>query len=120
MPGCLGQSLGYPDAVAQLGHLLLPSQDRRNGELLLHHRQHGSALYPANAPGRPGGDDKCQRLTGHQGWQAEVNYLPWLNVKLQAQYTLYNKFNGAGTNYDGAGRSASDNNALYLLLWFAF
>jgi len=55
-----------------------------------------------------------------RGWIAEVNYLPWLNVKISAQYTAYSKFNGAGTNYDGVGRSASDNNTWYLLLWFAY
>ena len=55
-----------------------------------------------------------------RGWVAEVNYLPWLNVKLSAQYTAYNKFNGGGSNYDGLGRNASDNNTLYLLLWFAY
>jgi hypothetical protein len=55
-----------------------------------------------------------------RGLIAEVNYLPWLNTKLGVQYTAYTKFNGGGTNYDGAGRNASDNNALYALLWFAF
>jgi hypothetical protein len=55
-----------------------------------------------------------------RGWMAEVNYLPWLNVKLQVQYTWYSKFNGGGSNYDGVGRNASDNNTLYLLLWFAY
>ena len=55
-----------------------------------------------------------------RGWMAEVNYLPWLNVKIAAQYTAYNKFNGAGSNYDGLGRSASANDTLYLLLWFAY
>jgi len=55
-----------------------------------------------------------------RGWIAEVNYLPWLNVKISAQYTAYNKFNGAGSNYDGLGRSASANDTLYLLLWFAY
>jgi hypothetical protein len=51
---------------------------------------------------------------------AEIDYLPWLNVKLGLQYTAYLKFNGATSNYDGAGRSASDNNLLYLYLWLAF
>jgi hypothetical protein len=77
-------------------------------------------LYPANAPGGPGVTTSANGSPETKGWQAEVNYLPWLNVKLQVQYTWYNKFNGSGTNYDGAGRSASDNNALYLLLWFAY
>jgi hypothetical protein len=77
-------------------------------------------LYPANAPGGPGVTTSANGSPETKGWQAEVNYLPWLNVKLQVQYTWYNKFNGSGTNYDGAGRSASDNNTLYLLLWFAY
>jgi len=54
------------------------------------------------------------------GWIAELNYMPWLNTKLSAQFTQYSKFNGAGSNYDGLGRDASDNNSLYLLAWFAF
>lgn len=51
---------------------------------------------------------------------AEFDYVPWLNVKLGLQYTAYLKFNGGGSNYDGAGRNASDNNLLYLYLWLAF
>lgn len=50
----------------------------------------------------------------------EVDYLPWLNVKLGLQYTAYFKFDGATDNYDGAGRNASDNNLLYAYLWLAF
>jgi hypothetical protein len=55
-----------------------------------------------------------------RGWIAEINYLPWLNTKLSLQYTRYTKFNGGTSNYDGVGRSASDNNALYFVLWFAY
>jgi hypothetical protein len=51
---------------------------------------------------------------------AEVDYLPWLNVKLGLQYTAFFKFNGASSNYDGAGRKASDNNMLYAYVWFAY
>ena len=54
------------------------------------------------------------------GYIAEVNYLPWLNLKLQLQYVGYQKFNGLKTNYDGSGRSASNNNTMYLLLWLNF
>ena len=50
----------------------------------------------------------------------EVDYLPWLNVKLGLQYTAYTKFNGATSNYDGAGRNASDNNLLYAYVWIAY
>ena len=55
-----------------------------------------------------------------QGEILELNYLPWLNTKLQLQYTRYSKFNGAATNYDGAGRNASDNNTTYLLVWLLY
>ncbi len=41
-------------------------------------------------------------------------------AKIVVQYTIYNNFNGAGTNYDGFGRSASGNNTLYLLTWLMF
>jgi hypothetical protein len=55
-----------------------------------------------------------------RGWVAEADYLPWLNVKLQVQYTAYSKFNGGGNNYDGFGRNASNNNTLYILGWLAY
>src|SRR5581483_1584103 len=54
------------------------------------------------------------------GWIVELDYVPWQNVKFALQYTAYNKFNGASSNYDGLGRNASDNNTLYLLAWIAF
>jgi len=55
-----------------------------------------------------------------KGWIAEVSWIPWQNVKLLAQYVAYQKFNGAGSNYDGNGRNASDNDTLYLLAWLTF
>lgn len=57
---------------------------------------------------------------GSRGWIAEINYLPWLNTKLQLQYTAFTKFNGLASNYSGDGRNASDNNTLYLLGWVNF
>ena len=45
---------------------------------------------------------------------------PWANLKLGVQYTFYTEFNGASSNYDGAGTNASDNNTLYLFAWLAF
>ena len=50
----------------------------------------------------------------------ELDFLPWLNTRLTAQYVVYTKFNGARNNYDGSGRNASDNNTLYLLVWLVF
>jgi hypothetical protein len=96
---------------------------RRIGGTLQYFSTTGStdtALYPPTAPGGPGVVTSANGSPDTRGWIGELNYLPWLNVKLSAQYTWYSKFNGAGSNYDGVGRNASDNNTLYLLLWFAY
>jgi hypothetical protein len=69
---------------------------------------------PANVTGSATGSPDSR------GWMAELDYLPWQNVKFALQYTAYTKFNGASTNYDGSGRNASDNNTIYLLAWFNF
>jgi len=55
-----------------------------------------------------------------QGAILEIDFLPWLNTKLGAQYTMYGKFNGGTRNYDGFGRRASDNNTLFLFVWTSF
>jgi hypothetical protein len=65
-----------------------------------------------------------------QGWIGELDYIPfnhggpsfwpWLNVKFGLQYVYYTKFNGTGSNYDGLGRNASDNNTLFAFAWLAF
>jgi hypothetical protein len=44
---------------------------------------------------------------------------PFANVRVGLQYTIYDKFDGASSNYDGNGRNASDNNTLFLFLWAA-
>jgi hypothetical protein len=77
-----------------------------------------SLLYSAGAA--PGVVTSANGSPNTKGWIAEFNYLPWLNTKLSAQYTGYTKFNGGSTNYDGFGRSASDNNTAYVLLWLVF
>jgi hypothetical protein len=52
----------------------------------------------------------------------ELDYMPWLNTKILAQYTIYNQFNGGSGDYDGSGlkRKASDNNTAMLAMWFSF
>lgn len=54
------------------------------------------------------------------GYTLQFAYWPWQNIDFTAQYTGYLKFNGRATNYDGAGRNASGNNAAYLTAWFIF
>ena len=76
-------------------------------------------LYPAN-PTSAGVVTSATGRPNTAGTIVELDYLPWLNVKLSVQYTNYLRFNGASMNYDGLGRDASDNNTLYLLAWFAY
>lgn len=54
------------------------------------------------------------------GYVLNASWWPEQNVDLAVQYTGYFRFNGAGTNYDGAGRDASANNTVYLLARFVF
>lgn len=54
------------------------------------------------------------------GFIFEASLFPWQNVETTLQYTLYTRFNGAGSDYDGFGRNAGDNNTLFLSLWIAF
>lgn len=64
------------------------------------------------------------------GFIFEVAYLPfshgspepwpWANARIGLQYTIFDRFNGSSSNYDGAGRNARDNNTLYLYAWLAY
>lgn len=45
---------------------------------------------------------------------------PWINVRVGLQYTGYVRFNGGSSDYDGSGRSASQNNSVFLFSWMAF
>jgi len=55
-----------------------------------------------------------------RGYIVELDYVPFLNTKISMQYTDYTRFDGGTSDYNGAGRSASDNNTLYVLLWVSF
>jgi len=82
-------------------------------------------LYPPGGPTTTGASiagtvTSANGSPDTRGWIGEIDYLPWLNTKLSLQYTKYTKFNGGSGNYDGAGRNASDNDTLYLLLWFSY
>lgn len=73
-------------------------------------------LFPAGTPvfGNLNGDPRSAGII------ANVSWWPVQNIGLTVQYTGYTRFNGGGTNYDGAGRNAGSNNALYLLARFVF
>lgn len=48
------------------------------------------------------------------------SFYPWLNARLGVSFTLYDQFNGASTNYNGAFRNANDNNTTFVYAWVAF
>lgn len=54
-------------------------------------------------------------------WGKEGSWgAPWANLRLGAQYSIFDKFNGASHNYDGNGRDAKDNNTLFVFAWTSF
>ena len=90
--------------------------DRKYGGTIAYFSTTGSAdggLYGTDANGNALTPDSS-------GWIGELDYLPIQNIRLMLQYTAYNKFNGASTNYDGNGRNAKDNNTLFFNVWVAF
>jgi hypothetical protein len=54
-----------------------------------------------------------------RGITYEAFWIPLQYLRLGAQYTTYAKYNGAGSNYDGFGRNAADNDTLFIYLWAA-
>lgn len=69
---------------------------------------------PTRVSGNASGDPATR------GWTAEAFWTPIQYLRLGIQYTAYGVFNGASSNYDGAGRNASDNNTLFLYGWLAY
>lgn len=55
-----------------------------------------------------------------RGWVPEVFWTPLQYVRIGAQYFAFTRFHGASHNYDGAGRSPSDNNTLFVYVWGAY
>jgi hypothetical protein len=83
-----------------------------------------SAFDPAN-PGEllDGSQGVTGNLSGNPGmrsWTGEVFWTPIQYARVGLQYTVFTKFNGASSNYDGFGRNARDNNTLFLYVWGAF
>jgi hypothetical protein len=80
------------------------------------------ALYGGGVDetGAPLGAPVTGNLAGNprtDGFVAELYWMPVQWVRVGAQYWLYDHFNGASSNYDGFGRSARDNNTLFIYVW---
>ncbi|MGZ5587699.1 MAG: cytochrome C [Usitatibacter sp.] len=83
-----------------------------------------SAYDPAN-PGAliDGSESVTGNLSGNpatRGWTGEIFWLPVQNARVGIQYTVFDKFNGARSNYDGFGRNARDNDTLFLYVWASY
>ncbi|WP_223827278.1 hypothetical protein [Undibacterium oligocarboniphilum] len=68
-----------------------------------------ATLYPTNT----GNPDAC-------GWVPEIFWIPVQYVRIGAQYFSFNRYQGASSNYDGAGRNPKDNNTFFLYVWGAY
>lgn len=79
-----------------------------------------ATLYGGSANARPDTAGRILQLDWTPFGKEDAWGAPWANLRLGAQYTAYTRYNGARTNYDGAGRNASDNNTLFLFAWTAF
>lgn len=78
-------------------------------------------LYPA----LDGGDPIPISGSAHNSpntrvWIPELFYTPVQNLRVGLQYWDYALYNGGSSNYDGAGRSAKDNNTLFLYAWLVY
>ena len=113
--GNTAYSAGALNSFNLVGNYILHSQFQFSLDYFLISGDNDPIIYaPASVTGSING------YPNSNGLIFEFDYLPWYNTKLSVQYMAYNKFNGSGSNYDGQGRSASDNNNLYLSCWTAF
>ncbi|HTL69316.1 MAG TPA: hypothetical protein VL200_16745 [Lacunisphaera sp.] len=120
----LGNTANGSDSLTEYKATVDYLWDKTYGLAVQYFATEGSAdglAYPDSQTGSPNSD----------GLVLQANYLPlnkttgpafWprSNIKLSVQYVMYNRFNGSSTNIDGAGRSARNNNTLYLEGWIVF
>ena len=80
-----------------------------------------AAYYPDSINGSPNSEYFTTELDYVPfGKKASTGVDSYLNIRFAAQYVAYTLFDGAGKNYDGTGRNASDNNTFYFNTWLSF
>jgi len=87
-----------------------------NGGYFLNNGNNNSALYAVTAPS----GDSVTNSPNTSGYSIELDRQITQNIQLMAQYRGFLRYNGLQHNIDGIGRSASDNNTIWLSLFFAF
>ena len=73
-----------------------------------------------NVGGLAGNGYNASGDPSNNGWTVEVFWMPVQFARIGLQYTNFNKYNGASSNYDGYGRNAKDNNTTFLYVWGAY
>jgi len=115
--------------TAQLAYMKLTVDDSVNGEggagidkpevlrgklTYVYQASYGGSLSYFNQT------DTKDRAQETRGLNFELFWIPVQYVRVGAQYTAYEKYGGASSNYDGFGRNASDNDTLFLYVWGAY
>ena len=120
----LGNTSNPSDSLRELKTTLCYLYDKTYGATVQYFLIDGpsdSALYGGSQTGSPLSDGfilQASYLPFNKG--GGPSFWPKSNVKLSLQYTVYNRFDGARTNYDGAGSNADGNNTLYAEVWIVF
>lgn len=76
-------------------------------------------FYAGSRTFKPDSQGFILQIDGTPFGRPDSNADPRFNLRIGLQYVAYTSFNGAGSNYDGTGRSASDNNTLRIFTWLA-
>lgn len=101
-----GGSLSYFSTTGSSDNMLYPGmQDDGTGS---------GAMTPITITGN------ASNNPGTKGIIPELFWMPDQHLRLGMQYFKFDRYNGATSNYDGAGRRAKDNNTLFVYLWGAY
>lgn len=111
-----GTGLGYSDGSAKLNTLMAKAG-------YVYREKYGASLTYRSVTGSPDTtaySTSANLVPDTEVWTPEFFWIARQNVRIGLQFNLFTKYLGAGSNYDGLGRNASDNNNTYLYLWAAF
>ena len=77
-------------------------------------------LYAGNSTFKPASSGVMFQIDGTPFGSGASPLGKRFNMRVGLQYTNYFTFDGSGSNYDGLGRSAQDNNTLRVFTWIAY
>jgi hypothetical protein len=77
-------------------------------------------LYAGNSTFKPASSGVTLQIDGTPFGASDSPIGKRFNIRVGLQYTNYFTFDGSGTNYDGLGRNAQDNNTLRVFTWVAY